>query len=87
MSSSPMMESVLLCKQKKEPAKIALAVVAVMLCGRDFASNDRLMDFCDDWIEDNGTPTYKKVIAYVNSLGYIREIAEISLNFNWKEIS
>lgn len=85
--SSPMVEGVLLCEKKKEPAKIALAVVAVMLCGKDLATNKELINFCDNWTRENGKPTYKKILSYVDSLGYIREIAEISLNFKWKEVS
>jgi hypothetical protein len=85
--SSPMLEAVLLCQKKKQTPKIALAVVAVMMCGRDLAKNKELIKFCDKWIEENGDPTYKKILSYVNSLGYIKEIAEISLNFKWKEVS
>jgi hypothetical protein len=82
-----MIEAVLLCQKKKQAPKIALAVVAVMMCGRDLAKNKDLIKFCDRWVESNGNPTYKKILSYVKDLGYIREIAEISLNLKWKEVS
>lgn len=84
--SSPMIEGVLLCKKKKEKPKIALAFIAVMMCGRDLATNEELFSFCENWIEENGEPTYGKILSYVKSLGYIREISEISLNLKWKEV-
>lgn len=85
--SSPMVEGILLCKKKKQSPKVALGVVAFIMCGKDLATNKELMKFCENWIEDNGNPTYKKILSYVNELGYVREISEISLNFKWKEVS
>lgn len=80
-----MIEGILLCKKKKYRPNTALAVVAVMMCGRDLSTNEDLLCYCDKWIKKLGSPTYKKILNFANSLGYIREISEISLNFNWKE--
>lgn len=81
-----MTDGVLLCKNKKESPKVALAVIAVMMCGRDLATNEDLFSFCEKWISENGKPTYRKILSYVDGLGYIREISEISLNLKWKEV-
>ena len=83
--SSPMIEGVLLCKKKKYKPNTALAVVAVMMCGRDLSTNEDLLSYCDKWVEEFGDPTYKKILSFVKGLGYIREISEISLNLDWKE--
>lgn len=83
--SSPMIDGVLLCKKNKQSPKVALSVVAVMMCGRDLATHEELLSFCEGWISENGNPTYKKVLAYVKELGYIREISEISLKLKWKK--
>jgi len=80
-----MIEGVLLCKKKKYRPNTALAVVAVMMCGRDLSTNEELLSYCDGWIEEFGAPTYKKILTFAKNLGYIREISEISLNLNWKE--
>ena len=79
-----MVDGVLLCKKKKQNPKTALTVIAIIMCGRDLATDEDIMCFCENWISENGTPTYKKILSYTNDLGYIREISEISLNLKWK---
>lgn len=83
--SSPMIESILLCKKKKFRPNTALAVVAVMMCGRDLSTHEELFYYCDKWVEEFGAPTYKKILSFAKDLGYMREISEISLNLDWKE--
>lgn len=82
---SPMIESILLCKKKKFRPNTALAVVAVMMCGRDLSTHEELFHYCDKWVEEFGAPTYKKILSFAKDLGYMREISEISLNLDWKE--
>ena len=78
-----MLEGISVCRKQKQSPNVALALVAAMMCGKDLAQDQELMDYCEKWIEENGKTTYKKIIDFVEKLGYEREIAEISLCFDW----
>ena len=80
---SQMLEGISVCRKQKQSPNVALALVAAMMCGKDLAQDQELMDYCAKWIEENGKTTYKKIIDFVEKLGYEREIAEISLCFDW----
>jgi hypothetical protein len=79
----PMLEGISVCRKQKQSPNVALALVAAMMCGKDLATDKELMDYCEKWIEEHGKITYKKVFDFVEKLGYEREIAEISLCFDW----